>query len=804
MFSPPRRLAVLVLFFVSGGCALAYEIVWMRRLALLLGASTEAVTIVLASFMAGLALGASFWGRVADRHHAPLRLYGYLEIGVAAFALLVPFLIAVSEGPYVALARGMASAPTTLAVLRALLAVLVLGVPTMLMGGTLPLLVRYFRAQPFGGGPIGALYTANLLGAASGTLLTGFIAVRQLGLTGTERAAAALNLAVGIAALVVSRRATTAQPVASPPASDGAGPPGPEVERVLWVLAATSGFCTMGFEVLWSRMLVFGLNSTVYSFTLILATFLGGLALGGLWLTSAAGRGRDLLGLLSSVQAVAALSALALSPLSAMVFEGTLGLSGSSGDSALVYLVACVLMCALVMVVPTTCMGFTFPACMHLLTRGSAEAGRRIGTAYLVNTAGAVAGSCAAGYVLMPAMGLKGALLLLAVIQLGAAVLVWPWTRAWRRGLLVACVGGLWVADAATGLYLPGPNPFDPAIRRGGLTVRTHADGRTGSVTVTDSATGVRQIHIDGFVASSDATHAAYMATMTHVPMLVHPDPRRVLVICFGTGTTAGAVLAHPGATVRVVDINEDVFHMAPLFQHVNEGVAEDSRAELIVDDGRHHLVATGERYDVITLEPMPPTFAGVVNLYTREYYELAHSRLQPGGIVAQWLPLHLVTFEQSLDIVKTVQSVFPETALWIQDATGIIVARRDAPITLPATALLERLTPALQGQLARYGVPGLPGVVERFALGPHGIRRLTASATVITDDRPSLEFHPPQNRFRRGLDESISSLAAYSAAAQLEEAPLDGGGEAASSWQRARQELLARRIAHAASLARR
>jgi spermidine synthase len=292
---------------------------------------------------------------------------------------------------------------------------------------------------------------------------------------------------------------------------------------------------------------------------------------------------------------------------------------------------------------------------------------------------------------------------------------------------------------------LEGANPFDPAsYGRNPAVFDAHRDGHSSSVSVVHRGTGTRSLRIDGFEAATDARIAGYMAMMSHLPLLLHPAPERVLVICFGTGTTAATALLHPGTRADVVDIEPVVFEFAPLFAHVNRGIASDARARLVVDDGRNYLLTTREAYDVITAEPMPPNFAGVVNLYSREYYELARERLRPGGVVVQWLPFHLVTPEEGLDILRTVQSVFPETTLWVHGGTGIVVARRDAPVALDPVALRARFAvPDVARDLRSLSVPALDDFAALHVLGADGVRAATSRAKVISDGHPSLEFHP-------------------------------------------------------------
>jgi tetratricopeptide (TPR) repeat protein len=281
-----------------------------------------------------------------------------------------------------------------------------------------------------------------------------------------------------------------------------------------------------------------------------------------------------------------------------------------------------------------------------------------------------------------------------------------------------------------------------------GTTLVAHRDDATASVSVVAGPSGRRTLRIDGFVAATAEDSAGYMAMMSHIPMLLHPRPERALVVCFGTGTTAGAILRYPETKLDVVDINATVFGFADLFLEVNHGVARDPRARLKVDDGRSFLQTTSERYDVITSEPMPPTFAGVVNLYSREYYQLAWTRLRPGGLLVQWLPFHLVTADQAWSILRSVQDVFPQTTLWLHEDTGIIVARREQPIVIDVARLRERVA-IVQEPLRRVNVPDLGAFIELYGLGPSAVADLARRATAVTDDRPSLEFHSPKHRWQ-------------------------------------------------------
>jgi spermidine synthase len=752
---PPdrRRLAFACgLLLLSGASALVYETVWVRQMALLVGTTSAAVSTVLAVFMLGLGLGARCMGGLADWSPSPLRLYAYLELGIALYALALPRLLDAAGPAYLALARAVAGSPAPLLGLRVALAFALLLGPALMMGATLPMLVRYVvRGAGRLGRDLGILYAVNLWGAVAGCLLTGFVLIRFLGVRGATLAAALANLVVALAALVRSgTERPPAQPAPAPPAPEppSAGPAVAVQRAALLGVVLASGFVTMAFEVLWARILVFPFQSTVYAFTIILATFLSGLALGSMLYARLEARVAPLT-LLALAQLGAGIAALLLAPVAGRPQAMIDALSRWLGFSGGVFLAAMASCSALAMLLPATLMGVVFPLGMKLLTSDLRRAGRGVGAAYLVNTLGSVAGSLLTGFWLVPALGLKACLLTLCAVQAGLGMLflgLCELAPARRRAALAVAAAAL----AAPLLVLRGLSPFDaPERERPGAVIEAHRDDSTASVSVVRYADGSRALRIDGFEATTDDLRGGYMSMMTHVPMLLHPDPARVLVICFGTGRTAGAGLLYPAAGLDVVDINRSVFGFARFFRDVNHAVAQSPRARLIVDDGRNFLLATEARYDVITAEPMPPRFAGVVNFYTREYYALTRKRLRPGGIVVQWLPMHLLTLPESLRVVRTVLDVFPETSLWVHASTGILVSASAAPLSLDVDVLQQRLAePQLAATLLGVGVNGLAGFLDLYALDPARLARLTAGVRPITDDLPALEFNAPRHRW--------------------------------------------------------
>ena len=396
--------------FVSSACALVYQVVWVRQILLIVGTTTAAVTTVLAVFMAGLGLGAWLFGAAADRSRRPLRLYSGLELGIGLYALALPMLITASVPPYVLAARYLQGQSELLLPVRVCLAFLLLLVPTVLMGGTLPVLIRHVtRTLDRFGANLGILYSMNLAGAVVGSLGAGFVLIHVLGVRGSSMAAVTGNLAVGLAALWLSGRTRPAgvdAPQTAAPAQRRLEIPD-GVRPLVWTAVFLSGLLTMAFEILWTRMLVFTLGSSVYSFTVILATSLAGLALGSWLFAWLEGRARPLQTLAVALLG-AGVAALVLGPLSTRSAAVVASLSSRFGWTGEVFLAATALCAALVVLVPATLMGVVLPLTMRLLVDDLARAGRRVGAAYLVNTVGCVLGSLLDRLCPDPVAGVEG------------------------------------------------------------------------------------------------------------------------------------------------------------------------------------------------------------------------------------------------------------------------------------------------------------------------------------------------------------------------------------------------------------
>lgn len=639
------RLAVLV----SGICGLSWEIVFQHRASLAMGVSAFGTAVTLAALMAGLGLGGLLVDLLDRRERLgrPLRLYGFAEVLVGVGGLFVP----VGLTQLSALDRWVfVQAPGAADTLHAAGILLLLLVPSVAMGAALPVLVPVARARRVS---VAHLYALNVGGAVLGIALITFVALPLLGVMRTTWAVALLNFAVGAWAITApdpsgarEHAEAVAEPIRSTPNAA--------------VIAFTSGFVVLALEVSWFRSIRAALMSTTESFAVMLAAFLLWLSIGG-WLAPRL-RSRHP-NVLEIVCAVAGLAVLCFTPLvdglDRMVDGDSASYAGVWHRMALV---------GGVVAVPVTLLGLVFPTLLDEQQRAGG-----VGRLYAWNTAGATLGALGSGFVGLPLFGATQTSWAAGVCIALAAIAARP-TRAHalRAALLVGA--GLFVAGWYGGAMARGRVQGFMAEYdfRDVLFVEEGPESTTW-VTI-KNRDKTRSLVIDGFAATGEGGGTGYMAWMGHLPVLAARELETALVICFGTGQTANAVRHHRPRTLEIVEVNRTVFRAAPFFES-NRGVLHDPSVRAVVMDGRAFLRRTPARFDVITLEPMPPNFLGANALYSREFYELVRARLQPGGAVAQWVPYHLIAPDDMRAIVGTFRDVFPHSKMWrAQGGTGILV----------------------------------------------------------------------------------------------------------------------------------
>lgn len=800
---PTNRLAgfILLCFFISGLTGLVYQIVWMRLLSRVIGGAPFAVAAILTVFMGGLGVGSYIAARHSDRFQGLqlVRVYGLLELTVGLCALLVPLLLMLSKGLYGLLYHHLYAAHTLWYNFFLFVgAALILGVPTICMGATLPVLCRFYvdRLATLGA-HTGRLYGINTLGAAIGALLCGFWMLNVLGVWGTMWTAIALNCAIGLGCLALAPasatvpRAKAARPDRTPPperpaprtaAAPLAHPP--VVVRGALILFMVSGFCAMAYEVLWTKLLGLIVGPTTYSFTIVLVTFIVGLALGNLVFGRLADRSRDAAALLVGSQIAAALCALGISQLigdSQLFFAKLIHLFGDR--FALLSLSKALVLFGF-MVLPTFFLGATFPLVAKIYTRSLDRVGHSIGVAYTINTIGCVLGSFAAGFLLIPLVGKENGLRLVIGLQLLSSLTVGallfyrqrkPLTR-WAA-LAAALAAGTVLCIAypdwnrhllATGKYhrldeTPGVaetvehtgwlRALLDGARRLGATEKGeliyYGDGIGGFTTVLaypgPFGETERSMANSGKMDASSRGDMKTQTLLAHFPMLFARSPEKVMVLGLASGVTAGEVLHYPVTQLDVVDINDRVFEAGRLFASWNNNVLDDPRTRAIVQDAMAHLALTRTRYDVIISEPSNPWMAGMAALFTRDFFELARNRLTEGGIYVQWFHCYQMDWPTFAMIGRTFAQVFPNSVLvscepggWSKDFLFVGIKGEDG---LAWDRARENHRYARKSDQIALTDP----VLLKRMLVAEDLGRLFGEGSINTDDRPLLEYAAPK-----------------------------------------------------------
>jgi spermidine synthase len=807
--APPRWF--LLVYAVSGAAALVYEVAWTRLLTLYLGHGVAAASTVLAAFMGGLAIGAAWGGPLADRTPRPaaLRLYAILELAIAALAILVPFVVAVAT-PLLAWAYADGAGGATFAILRLVVCLALVAVPAVAMGATFPIVARWYVADAVTATRgAGALYAANTVGAALGALAAGFLLLPNLGLRATTGVGVALNLAVAAAAWGLARRpvpaaAATPSPTPTPsPAARRAGrKPLPSAAGGglghVWLAAlalGVSGFASLVLQVVWSRLLAQIIGPTTYAFSLVVAIFIGGLAVGavaGRWLAARAAQPAAWLA------GAIGLAVLATTAAAWTVDEGLLAMARAvaAPDATFASVLRRQMLLAAAWLVPLALgFGAAFPFAVRLGTGRDASLSADLGLIYAVNTIGAIAGSLAAGFVLVPRLGLYDTVRAVGVTAAAAALLL-----AWRAGLRgrarLAATAACVAAMAAAALLPPwsaamlssGAYKYASAMSGEALDISLTAgrllyyrDGATASVAVRDAA-GTTSLSIDGKVDASNTGDMLTQRLLAHVPMLLHPAPRRAAILGLGSGVTTGAALRHPVERVDVLEISPEVVQASRFFEPENARALADPRTRLIVGDGRTHLLLGRESYDVIVSEPSNPWMAGIASLFTREFFATAKARLAPGGVLCQWAHTYDISPEDLRSIVGTFAEVFPDGTLWLVGDGDILLIGGADPMLPRVSALADVWASRAEaaGDLARVGARDPFAVVSLLVATGATLSRYAGGAPPLTDDYARVEFSGPRTVFSRARVDNAAALRAL--AAEQPVAVVDAARAAASS----------------------
>jgi spermidine synthase len=770
--------ALLVCFFFSGAAGLIDQVVWSKALGLIFGHTAYAVATVLAVFMAGLASGSAWIGRRGERWDRPIAVYAWLELGVAATAAVSLAGLASVRAAYVAAYPYAAGNAGALLALRFAGSALVLLVPTFLMGGTLPVLVRGLtRNAAELGARLSRLYWINTAGAVAGTFAAGFFFLPSFGLRRTLGIAVALNLAAGVLALFLARKepAPTISDKVSVP-ERGGSPHSVTPPKVFLICFAIVGSTAMSYEIGWTRLLSTQLGSSTYAFTLMLGTFLTGIVLGSALYERWSRRRAPSSMTFAVTQTLTALAALAFLVFFTRLIEVLPPILRATHESFRGLVLAQFVTSALAMLPTAVVFGFNFPAVVVLIagprSAAATGAGAAVGRAYAWNTLGAIVGAIAAGFWLMPRLGSFHLLAATAGVNLALAAAISFASEQRLSWKFFAVAGNLLLLIAAA--FIGFSNYFyDPAVASFNtmmywnlydrpLTLRENAhvldivyfrDGLNASISVarTDDYIGLRT---NGKVDASNRD-ATTQLLLGHLAALAHP-PRRVLLVGFGSGMTASALAAYPELErLDVVEIEPAVVGAAPLLAKLNRNVLLDPRVQVTFDDARNFLFTTRQRYDLIISEPSNPWIAGVATLFTREFYSAVRARLAPDGVFVQWMQAYSLYSEDLRMLFATFLSEFHGATLWHGDAPDLILM---AP-SPPSREILQRAQnlfgqPRLHRDFAQLGMEEAAGLFGFYLLDDTGLQKFSSGAQLNTDDQTLLEYHAPRSLLVHGLED--------------------------------------------------
>jgi len=816
---------ILIFFFFSGACALVYEVAWIRLLSLVFGSTVLALSTVLASFMGGLALGSILFGKYSDKlamnggsstDSRLLNLYAFLEAGIGLYCLFTPFIFKGIETFYIKAYQSLPFYP--FGILRFFLCVSVLLIPTSFMGATLPVLSKYFvkNYQRVGRG-VGDLYAINTIGAVLGVILAGYLLPTLTGIKLTIYMTAVTNMGIALLVLLLARLSARGSGLPEPPPPDRfqtpslLTPASHSEERagrsvIILIAFGLAGVASMIYEVAWTRVLALTLGSSTYAFSTMLVTFLAGIALGSFLFARLWGKRDVNLTVLGIVELVIGFAALIITPLLGDLPYYFLRLFPTFGSNFGLIISLQFIICFLVMLLPTLLMGAAFPVVSQLYTKSLSSLGDSIGKVYGVNTLGCIGGSFAAGFILIPFIGVQTTLWLAILINtfIGVALLILDQ----KRPLLRVCCGCLLTIPLCFLFW--GPQ-WDKKMMTMGVSVYAkhyhvgskeelgrqildrkilyYKDGANCTVSVIKlSAEGKHKAphfmgsHHDRVDLNGDRFEILFLAIngktdasnnkgdmvnqllLGYLPILLHPDPKNAFVLGLGSGVTAGALAQYPLNEIDCAEIEPAIIHAARYFNEYNHHVLDDPRLNLVTADGRNHLLASKKRYDIIVSEPSNPWIAGISNLFTKEHFELCKKRLNSGGIMVQWVHTYSMSAHDFKMIVNAYQSAFHHCQVWFSNRDDILLIGKNDEIKIDYRILSERMAkfPGIRADLGRFSLNHPASILGRFLLAEEDVENFTILSELNTDDLPLLEFSAPKNLYLLTTDKNFQGLLKY------------------------------------------
>ena len=762
--------AVCVLFYFSGIAALTYEVLWVRHLGLIFGNTVYAAATVMMTYMIGLAVGAHYAGRLANRIKNPLKIFGILELATAFYALCIPFIFDLIQFSYKFVSANISDSMILLTVVRVFLSLVLLLIPTAMMGATLPVLAKGFLSKiDYFGSRLGLLYGVNTLGAVSGVLLAGFLFIPKLGMFNSNILAVSLDALVGISALLISSFSFK-KSLLNEDEKINKNLSILKSSSVRWLLIAIgfSGFISLAMEVVWFRALILVFGSTTYSFSAMLGIFLVGLSIGSLIISKYADKIKNpalIFGcsaLLIGVYTLLSLYFFTMMPevlLRGLMIDSLPSWKKMIGLKFLITLIF--------LLIPTILFGISFTAATKAVRQEMSTSSEAVGEATMFNTIGAAIGAFFGGFILLPNAGMQMGLIICSCMALLlGALLLWHYIFSVRKRyliifstLLVLFIFSFFPPKWDRQIISAGPY-FSPwgYIRNGEIIFEEKLNAERllyFNEGVTSTISVVRDLSEDLHYCSqgkteADTTERSMMLQrmMGHLPMLFHSNPQQVLNIGLGAGVTFGAVSCYPAEHLEVVEFEPSVVNVARLWGSKNHNVLDHPNVTVTINDGRNHLFTTSKTYDVITSDPFEPVMAGAANLYTVDFFELAKSKLSSNGIMAQYLPLYELSYNDYQMIMRSFAEVFPDCIVFFTGFDTILLgAKNNKSLDLPIASEKFEIK-EVKNSLAEIGFDSPEMLLSMFVARLSDKNKIWDAGDLNTDNRPHIEFSAPKSTF--------------------------------------------------------
>lgn len=788
---------LMAIFFLSGLCGIVYEVVWSRLLTLVFGNTTYAISTVVGVFMFGLALGSYLGGRWLFKIKNLLKGYAFLELGVGIYAALFFPILSWIQQIHSALFPSLYTQPVILNLVRILLSFGLLLIPTVLMGATFPLLGQtLIRFPRWVGRDIGILYALNTFGAATGCFLGAFLFIPALGIQQTLFSGAVCNGAIGLITWYLSRDmdiATEAEnkPWIAPLKSGGETSfiTDKQVRFILFSFLA-SGLLALVYEVAWSRALILVFGSSIYAFATILTTYLLGMALGSVILGRLMDRIQKPIFWFFFLQGIIGASVFFTTPMIGQLPDYFLTFFSQADISWETIALKEFGICFLIILTPTFASGASFPLVTKIFIQHHGfKVGRAIAHAYSFNTIGGIIGSLAAGFILIPLLGVEKTLLLggglnLLIASLGSVLApgLKKFTKfAWGVGCSAVAVFGFWVLPSwnpkliNSGVYLYGKTmaassrTSDIDFLMSIYKLLFYREGSSATVTVFQKD-HQRFLRVNGKTDGSNASDNYTQVLLGLLPVMYSPNPEVALVIGLGTGITLGSVLEYPVQEVDCIEISAEVVEAANFFKEENGDALRSPRVRLHVLDGRTWLMAMSREYDFISSEPSHPWQTGNANLFTVDFFELAKRRLKKGGVFCQWLPIYHMDQEHFRLLVSSFKRVFPYIHIWMATTDALLIGSTAPSLSIDYGELQKRMEmPPIKHRLKKLGIRNLEDFLSFFYLDQNAVAKFVSGVEEInSDNNPVLEFSAPKYLFERVKPDTFLAFLNLSNESQL------------------------------------